>query len=309
MALTLEARLRVWANARQHIRAFFEARQVIEVVPPSLMAAPVTDPFIEVPRAHSPTGQFLGYLQSSPEYAMKRLLAAGSGDIFALAQAWRVDERSPRHRLEFTLLEWYRTGFTGQQLRHETSELLQGLLGCEPATEISYRDAFLTHLGECPFAASDEWIAEQLRTHLQYTDPLPRDQALQWLCAVCVEPNLGKGRPQFLTHYPLGQAALARGCEHQGMQCADRFELFFEGVELANGYFELTDPDEQRLRFEQDNQTRMAEGRAAVPIDQALLDSLSDMPDCAGIAMGLDRVLMLQQGLDSIHLLSLLPDE
>lgn len=305
MALSIGARIELWASKKAAIRAFFAARTVQEVSVPCVMPAPVTDPYIDVPQAIAPDGRLLGYLQSSPEYAMKRLLAQGAGDIYCLTPAWRIDEVGRRHRGEFTLLEWYRAGFDGAGLRAETSALLQILLQCPPADEISYRDAFLQHLGFCPFQASDAEIAAALHQHLNYSDPLSRTGALQWLCAAVVEPQLGAQRPVFLTHYPLDQAALARGCVHQGFPCADRFELFYHGVELANGYHELIDPIEQRHRFEADLAQRQREGLPQVPMDEALLEALPQMPDCAGIALGLDRVVMLAAQADSLDAISL----
>ena len=303
--MDLSERIALQARTKAQIRAFFDARNVIEVTVPSVMPAPVTDPYIEVPRAIGPDGAHLGYLQSSPEYAMKRLLAQGSGDIFTLTPAWRIDEVGPRHRTEFTLLEYYRVGFTGAQLRDEVSQLMQALLNCPSATQISYRDAFIRELGWCPFEATDAVVFETLRQQLNYAGEISRTGALQWLCACCVEPQLGHQAPCFLTHYPAEQAALARHLEHQGQACADRFELFYRGVELGNGYWELTDPDEQRARFEADLAQRALEGSPQVPIDEALLASLAELPECSGIALGLDRIWMLAAEADSLSQVNL----
>lgn len=303
--MDLSDRIALQARTKAQIRAFFDARDVIEVTVPSVMPAPVTDPYIDVPRAQGPDGLHLGYLQSSPEYAMKRLLAQGSGDIFTITPAWRIDEIGPRHRMEFTLLEYYREGFTGAQLRAEVSQLMQALLNCPSATQISYRDAFIRELGWCPFEAPDPVVFEALRRELNYTGEISRTGALQWLCAVSVEPQLGHEAPCFLTHYPAEQAALARHVRHQGQACADRFELFYRGVELGNGYWELTDPKEQRARFEADLAQRAQQGLPTVPIDEALLASLADMPECSGIALGLDRIWMLAAGVDELSQVSL----
>lgn len=300
MALPLDARMALRASIFAGCREFFAARNITEVNVPVVMPSPVTDPYIDVPRAFDTQDRLLGYLQSSPEYAMKRLLAMGSGDIFALANAFRLEEHGRWHRTEFTLLEWYRVGWTGEQLRLETSQLLTHLLDCPPATSISYRDAFVAALGVCPFTASDNALFDLLRQRIGFEGQIDRTGALQWLCATQVEPSLGSDRPQFLTHYPADQAALARHVTHQGFLCADRFELFFKGVELANGYWELTDADEQRVRFEQDLAIRQREGKAWVPMDQALLDALPSMPACSGIALGLERVMMLRAGVDDI---------
>lgn len=307
MALSTRACIELWAHARHQIHDFFAQRGVSEVIPPSVMPAPVSDPYIDVPQAIAPSGQSHGYLQSSPEYAMKRLLSQGSGDIYAIAQAWRIDESSPRHRFEFTLLEWYRQGFDGAQLRAETSQLMQLLLGCERADEISYRDAFISVLGWCPFTATDQQVQQAVVEHLNYHGAISRTGALQWLCASQVEPGLGHQRPVFLTYYPADQAALAQHVCHQGFACADRFELFYQGVELANGYHELRDAREQRRRFEADLQQRSDQGLPQVPLDEALLASLPDMPACSGIALGLDRVLMLAAGQASLADVSLFP--
>ena len=300
MPLSLDARLTLRASTLSDIRAFFAGRGVREVTVPNIMPAPVTDPYIEVPRATDPQNRLLGYLQSSPEYAMKRLLAQGSGDIYACAPAFRLDESSPRHRSEFTLLEWYRVAWSGAQLRQEASDLLSQLLDCPDAQEISYRDAFVAELGLCPFSASDSALFALARERLNYPNALTRTQALQWLCAGFVEPNLGRQAPVFLTHYPAEQAALARHVEHQGHPYADRFELFYHGLELANGYWELTDPLEQQARFEADLAQRESEGLPPVPIDQALLAALPQMPACSGIALGLERLMMLRAGVKDI---------
>ncbi len=307
MSLDLPARLQLRADTFACVRAFFADRGVLAVDPPSLMAAPVTDPSIEVPVAVDANGRRLGYLQSSPEYAMKRLLAAGAGDCYALGSAFRVDEVSPRHRLEFTLLEWYRVGWDDGQLRAELSDLLMALLGCQPATAISYRDAFQAAVGLCPLTASTAALLARVQSEFDYQGPvLTRDDALQLLCALKVEPGLGRHAPEYLVDYPPGQAALARTrLDAQGDAVAARFELFYRGVELANGYWELTCPDEQRSRFEADLAEREARGLPAVPIDQALLDAMPTLPACAGVALGMDRVMMLRAGVTDLADLSL----
>ncbi|QGG79356.1 EF-P lysine aminoacylase GenX [Litorivicinus lipolyticus] len=298
MSLDLSARLRLRADTFTTAREFFAGRGLIAIDPPCLMPAPVTDPSIEVPRAVGPDGQHLGYLQSSPEYALKRLLAAGAGDCYALTPAFRVDEHGPRHRLEFTLLEWYRLGWNDAQLRAEVSDLMGVLLGCGTATEIRYRDAFMAATGLCPLHAPLHALRARVAERFDYQgSPLSRDDALQMLCALEVEPGLGATAPEFLIDYPPGQAALARTrLDAQGDRVAARFELFYRGLELANGYWELTCADEQRARFEADLAERQALGLPAVPVDQALLDAMPGLPDCAGVALGMDRVMLLKAG-------------
>ena len=236
---------------------------------------------------------------------MKRLLAAGSGPIYQICRAFRDGEAGHRHNPEFTLLEWYRPGWDHHALMDEVEAFLAQILGerwKDPQAErLRYRDAFRRHLGLDPLTAPTADLrraAEGLSGAVQGLDPEDRDAWLDLLVSLGVEPHLGRGRPTFLHDYPARQAALARirqdGTDEGSEAVAERFEVFVDGVELANGYHELTDAAEQLRRFEADLAERRRRGLPEVPIDEHLLAALkAGLPPCAGIALGLDRLLMV----------------
>lgn len=288
-------------------RAFFEARGVLEVETPVLGAAPVTDPhlhslscYLESPDL--PAGRAC-YLQTSPEFAMKRLLASGSGAIYQLARVFRNRESGRLHNAEFTLLEWYRPGFDHHQLMDEVNELLGELLETPPAERISYQEAFVRHAGIDPHRAALDEIQEAARdrgAHPGSDLGEDRDTWLQLLLVHAVEPHLGAGRPTFLYDFPASQAALAK-IRDDDPPVAERFEVYFKGVELANGFHELTDAREQRRRFEADRVRRRELGLESVPLDERLLAALeSGLPACAGVALGFDRLVLLAAGADRL---------
>ncbi|MCC5854284.1 MAG: elongation factor P--(R)-beta-lysine ligase [Idiomarina sp.] len=294
------------SEMQREIREFFRERGVLEVETPLLAQAGVTDRHVHNATVQiQPSGSatpLTRYLQTSPEYAMKRLLAAGFGDCFQLARVVRDDELSRRHNPEFTLLEWYRIGFDDQQLMAELSELLVHLLDAPAATYMSYREAFKLALGVDPIDASQEAIAIALNKHeidasIAGQD---RDTLLQLAMSFVVEPSFDPDLPTFVYNFPASQAALARVNE-EDPGTAHRFELYYRGLELANGFWELTDAVQQRQRFERDNEARLADGMSAQLIDENLLSALSaGLPDCAGVAVGVDRLLMIKLGLDNI---------
>ncbi|KPP99846.1 EF-P lysine aminoacylase EpmA [Marinobacter sp. HL-58] len=288
------------------VRGFFAQRGVMEVETPVLGRYGVTDTNIEsiaaspAPVAGSSTG---AWLQTSPEYHMKRLLAAGSGPIYQVARVFRDGEFGRRHNPEFSLLEWYRPGFTDDDLMAEVSELVCGWLGCETPGRLRYREAFLRFAGIDPFLASDRELSAACEQWLEpaQLQAFTRDDCLDLLMSYQVEPALADFGPVFVTGYPKSQAALARVSEQDGLLQAHRFELYVQGIELCNGYWELTDGEEQRRRFVADNQARLAAGKPEMPVDQAFLAALdSGVPDCSGVALGLDRLLMLKLGLESL---------
>jgi len=300
--------LRLRARLLATVRAFFAARGVLEVETPCLGAAAVTDPHL-----HSIAARLGGvgaggperllYLQTSPEYAMKRLLAAGSGPIYQLARAFRDGETGRHHNPEFTLLEWYRPGFDHHRLMDEVEELVGALLDAPPAERLTYAEAFRSRAGVDPFADPVERLAEAAGEEAGGGVPdlgEDRDGWLDLLMAVSVAPALGRGRPAFVHDFPASQAALARVREpipEGGPAVAERFELFVEGIELANGFHELADPAEQRRRFEADLARRRARGLPEPPIDERLLAALATgLPDCSGVALGFDRLVMLAAG-------------
>jgi len=277
------------------IRDFFKERHVLEVETPLLCLSTVTDPHLK-----SVQGTVLNetlYLQTSPEYCMKRLLAAGSGSIFQICKAFRDEELGAIHQPEFTLLEWYRVGFDQQALMDEVADLLYFILHCEKEERVTYEEIFVRHLRIDPLSASEEELHELANEYglkeLQGDVLLDRDFFLQWLMSEGVEPHIGKERPCFVYDFPATQAALA--CLNpKDPRVGERFEVYFKGMELANGFHELRDPKEQRARFERDLKKREALGLPLIPMDEAFLSALSaGFPDCAGVALGLDRLILL----------------
>ncbi len=291
--------IRERARIYRQIRSFFNTRGCLEVETPVLASTTNTD--VQVSTIEVPGFEIPFYLQPSPEFAMKRLLAAGCGSIFQITHAFRQGEAGRLHHHEFSLLEWYRAGYDYHQLMDEM-ELLITTLSLHQCsfTRITYKDLFrqVMDLGV------DEVTLEQLRGHCNKSVPgtnvaqLDFDQCLDLLLGVVIAPTM-QGY-QFVYDYPLSQAALARVREDDN-NLAERFELFFDGIELANGFSELTDADEQRARFEQDNAARAQKGLPQYAIDERLLAALeSGLEDCAGVALGLDRLLMVLLELDSI---------
>jgi lysyl-tRNA synthetase class 2 len=242
------------------------------------------------------------YLQTSPEYAMKRLLAMGSGSIYQISKAFRQGEVGRLHNPEFTMLEWYRLGFDHHALMNDVDTLLQRTLKTAPAERVSYADVFMKHLGINPHYASAaelEQIAKQQSIHLTGTLP-DRDAWLDLLWTHCLEPVVGQVRPIFLYDFPSSQASLAK-IRPTNPPVASRFEVYFKGLELANGFHELQDAAEQAARFEKDQAFRKQHGFPDKAIDPRFLAALqSGLPDCAGVALGVDRLVMLALGCERI---------
>lgn len=288
---TLE-NLRLRASVNRYIRRFFETRQLLEVEPPVLVSAPVSDPWIESVTARCSEQTF--YLHTSPEYAMKRLLVAGSGAIYSLGKVFRSGEAGRRHNPEFTLLEWYRLGYDDRRLMGEVAELLAGLLPDLEVQTLTYRNWFEQSLGIDPHRATAQELAalahQCFDTAIESDD---RDLWLDLLVSHHLEPAMAPGLT-FICDYPASQAALARIVKDDtGQLVARRFEAFLDGMELANGYWELSDAGEQRRRFEADQRKRRAAERPVHPLDEKFLAALEQgLPDCAGVALGVDRLLM-----------------
>lgn len=297
--------VRARAQLNTQLRAFFAERDVLEVEVPILASATVTDPHIDsIQACQSGTSLFL---QTSPEFFMKRLLCSGSGAIYSLAKAFRNGEAGRRHNPEFTMLEWYRPGFDDGQLMGEVSALLQHLLPdrlskASAIERVSYRDLFQCYLNIDPHTAALASLQALGRQHceLDWQDD-SRDVWLDLLMTHVIEPQLGGGLV-LVYDYPESQAALAKVQEDAtGQRVAKRFEAYVGGMELANGYWELTDAAEQARRFDADGQQREAMGMECYPQDQRLLNALANgMPETAGVAMGVDRLLMLMTGSDAI---------
>ncbi len=298
--------LRARAALLAQLRAFFAERDVYEVDTPVLGAFGVTDPHIECLMVERP-GQSPRFLQSSPEFAMKRLLATGSGDIYQLGKVFRAGEEGGRHNPEFTMLEWYRLGYSLTELMDEVRQLVTEVLGARVSVTHTYRDLFRDVLDLDPFTASTDDLAQCARNHIDLaTLTLDRDDWLDLLMSHCVEPTLRNRGMVFVRDYPPTQAALAR-CSGEGRdRVAERFELYVDGVEIANGYHELCDPVELRRRADADNVRRRELGRPHRELDERLVAAMeSGLPDCSGVALGVDRLLMLQRGAQ--HIAEVLP--
>jgi lysyl-tRNA synthetase class 2 len=302
----LEA-LRLRASRLGAARAFFAARDVLEVDTPLLVGHAVTDVHI-----HSASVRLPGmaaramHLHTSPEYAMKRLLAAGSGDIYQICHVIRGEERGRLHNAEFTLIEWYRLGATLESLMGEVEALVRLLAAPAAAARAehpSYREAFLRTLAVEPLSATEEQLRAAAAHHRIDATAVPagaRDTLLDLLMGMVVGPTLGRGAMSFLHRYPASQAALAR-LDPEDPRVALRFELYLEGVELANGFAELGDAHEQRARFEAERCLRAQRGLPAPEVDERLLAALAHgLPPCAGVAVGFDRLLMLASGATDI---------
>jgi len=283
------------------MRAFFDARDVLEVETPVLASAGNTEPHIEslktIFREQS------CYLNTSPEFAMKRLLAAHGESIYQICKAFRDEELGQMHNPEFTMLEWYRPDFDMYQLMDEVEALVQLLAGDHSGTfeRLSYGQAFEKYASLNPHLATandcrDCAVQHGIEQPVGLDDQ--KDEWLDWLLTQLVLPCLPSDQFSFIYDYPASQCALARLRENDdGVIVASRFELFFGEIELANGFHELSVSDEQRQRFETENKTRIAENKSAIKIDEHLLAALEyGLPDCAGVALGLDRLLMVLTG-------------
>ncbi|MFH2133074.1 MAG: EF-P lysine aminoacylase EpmA, partial [bacterium] len=294
------------AELLQKVRTFFQDRGVLEVETPSIARCPSIDLHLESQTVTPAINIPIRYLITSPEYHMKRLLCAGSGSIFQVCKAFRQDETGQRHNPEFTMIEWYRVDWDHWRLMEEVEALLQALLDCGKADRFSYGEAFQIYTGQDPFnltsAAFRKCCADNSLSPPRYLmdDTISRDEWLNFLFGVLIEPHLGHHRPVFITDYPASQATLSR-INPNNEQLSERFELFYKGMELGNGFHELKDAKEQATRFERENRLRAEAGKAVLPVDEAFLEALDHgLPDCAGIALGFDRIVMLALGQTSI---------
>ena len=290
------------------LREFFAARRVIEVETPILWAAANTDPNIESFTTrfsgHVAAGRPERWMRTSSEFFQKRLLAAGIGNCYEIGRVFRNGEAGRQHNPEFTMLEWYRLGWNHLQLIDETLALLEmvfGGVGKKMSVErTTYRNLFLSMLGIDPFLASiDELQAPLSQTKIDEKNLL-RDDWLDLLLTHCIQPRFPHDRMTVVYDYPASQCALAK-IRRESTPVAERFEIYVGRHELANGYHELTDADEQRARFEEDNKRRRNRGQSEMPIDENLLAAIArGLPSCAGVALGIERLLMAMLDTDEI---------
>ena len=300
------AQLQARAHLLLDIREYFSSQDVMEVETPIISMAGNTDPAIQSIR----TGNG-GYLRTSPEFPLKRLLAAGSGDIFELGRVFREGECGRSHNPEFTMLEWYRTGFSYQQLMDEVAVLVRhcgrGKFDKWPQQMLSYRQLFLRYVDLDPFNANEQLLATRAKEHGIEDIDLDRKQWLDLLISIVIQPALPEESLTFIYDFPADQAALAR-IRQGNPPLAERFELYLGRTELANGYQELTDHREQRQRFDSDNRQRQKLGLEPCEIDNHLLNAMEHgLPECAGVALGVDRLLMAICGADSINEVTAFP--
>lgn len=287
--------LKMRAHYLEAVRAFFKARDVLEVETPLLCRASVTDPFIEsFPVTIKQNGPHY-YLQTSPEYAMKRLLAADSGAIFQICKAFRQDEWGRFHNPEFTMLEWYRPNYTHHDLMNEMDDFLCAILKTKPAERMSYQALFKSYLGVNPHKTNLKELkacaaSQKIVTHEIIEDP---HTLLELLMTHIIEPQIGQNRPCFVYDYPSHQAALSI-VKNDNPPVAERFEVYFKGLELANGFHELLDAEEQYNRFQKNIETRKNNHQTILEIDELFLAALQNgLPACAGVALGFDRLMMI----------------
>lgn len=282
-------------------RHFFMERNVLEVDCCALTPFAPIDANIDVIPAHiAPTTE--AFLHTSPEYAMKRLLAAGSGDIFYLGHVFRQGELGRLHNPEFTMAEWYRIGLSFDQMIEETASFISLFLGPRPLRKLSYRNAFLLYAKVDPIHASNADLFEAAKTLAPEAIDWPRNTLLHYLLTHAIEPELGRGELTALTEYPPEEAALARLISVDGIEVAERFELYANGVELSNGYHELANSEELRRRFEEENRERTAAGKRPYLLDEPFLKALiPQFPDCCGVSVGIDRLLLLRHQSSSLR--------
>ncbi len=276
------------------VRSFFAHRKVMEVDCPILSRYAAIDAYIDLIEAH--TDGERRFLHTSPEYGMKRLLAEGVGDIYQLSHVFREGEKGWRHLPEFMMIEWYRIGFSLDQLIEETVALASLFIKDQKVEKLTYEEAFLRYVGVNPYDDPDQLFLQVLREKgiSPSSEQLRggREALLNLVWGTAIEPFLGKGQFTVITNYPKEQAALAR-LTSDG-KTAHRFELYFNSFELANGYHELANAEEQEKRFEEANEERKALLKKTLPADPHFLEALKrGLPDCCGVAVGFDRLLML----------------
>jgi len=300
--------LRQRAQLLAAIRRFFAEREVLEVETPLLCRASGTDPNLDFfsSRFHGPPNPQTLFLQTSPEFAMKRLLAAGSGSIYQICKAFRNGEAGRFHNPEFTILEWYRVGFTLQQLMDEVAELLLGLLAPKlprlSVRRIGYQQLFKRHTGLDALRFNRQAYREYAVDYPEADGMCGEDHALwlDFLFSHCIQNRMPEDTICLVHGYPAIQSSLAR-LNSNDTRVAERFEVFINGMELGNGFFELSDADEQEARFDREIARRRRQALPDVAKDRLFLAALrSGLPECSGVAIGLDRLLMIATGCEEI---------
>lgn len=285
------------ASLMREVRTFFAQKNVLEVDCPALTNFSPVDLNIDVMESEN------RFLFTSPEYGMKRLLSQGSGDIYQMGHVFRKEEPSSKHNPEFTLIEWYRLESDLETFLEECVELISLFVGNVVTEKISYREAFIKYAQIDPFLASHDELKQRAIELLSPNEceAWSFDDFCDLILSLHIEPQFDQKKITILTHYPASQAALAKTAVVDGAHVAERFEFFYRGLELGNGYHELTDAKEQKNRFTQTNQKRVENGKKPLPIDTHFLKALEKgLPDCYGVAMGFDRLLMAKLGTEEI---------
>lgn len=293
------------ATMLQKARQFFSERAIMEVDCPILTESASIDAHIDLISAICQRDS-KRYLHSSPEYGMKRLLAEGLGDIYQLSHVFRDGEYGLKHNPEFMMAEWYRVGMSFEELIKETVAFIELFIGRQTVDITSYRDAFLQYARVDPYHATKIDLINHIKnlgidTSFDLCSE-DKDTLLSQILTYQIEPKLGFGKLTVLSLYPPSQSALAVVRNIEGVDVALRFEVYYQGIELANGYYELQDYVEQKNRLEESNEMRKALGKGALPVDYRFLDALKKgLPECAGVAVGFDRLLMLRHNVQSIE--------
>ena len=299
------AMLKQRSDLLRRLREFFWKRDFVEVQTPVLSADTVVDRYIEpISVELELSGQTRQlWLQTSPEFLMKRLLSDGATAIFQIGPAFRAGEAGSRHNPEFTMVEWYRVGDSYQQGRDLLSDFCVEIMNTPTPRQLTYRDALREYAQVDPFQTSDEDLRQALRPldiKAESVLECDRDNLLNMVLAFGVEPKLGMDQPEIVFDWPASQAALAK-IRDSANPVAERYELYWNGIELANGYHELTDADELESRNRKVNQLRVAEGNRELKVESRLLNAMRrGLPECCGVAVGFDRLLMALSRAESI---------
>lgn len=290
--------LRDRADMLARSRQFFHARKVLEVDCPILSHGASIDAHIDlIPAIYN--GAEECFLHSSPEYGMKRLLAEGIGDIYQLSHVFRDGECGRKHNPEFMMAEWYRVGFSFEQMIAETLDYIRLFVGDLPSQVMSYRETVKTYAGIDYVTASEQELFQKVENPYSGLENEGKDSILNMILGNHIEPRLGQDGLFVLAYYPSTQAALAQTKDLGDEKVAERFEVYYKGVELANGYHELVDASEQRERFHASNRERAGMGKRELPLDEYFLAALEKgLPDSCGVAVGFDRLMMLRHGED-----------